>query len=312
MKKINYLLVLIMMITLIMSCSKDNPSDDETVFTKAYVLTYESAPISDGLVIPAILAPDKPKGGNITCADVADAFNTTFVRCGAKLNYGDFDSDGDFEFDGEFDGVQVTVDEGTYVNFTIKNLPGECFRVGAVIVKGGNSANVYYYPEGTLGDGGLAAPINRSGSPAGLSNLTFCFVECNEPEPQIITVKTYFKVNDGAGYCVSSGRVVFMEGAWCASWLWGVNEYPFSKTIDMHAPGTAQKLGEVNMVDGKIIVKLNEGLTIDNTYLFIGTEAELLASLSGGCPTYWLTIGTGWMFDDTDGNIQIFDPTLND
>ncbi len=30
-----------------------------------------------------------------------------------------------------------------------------------------------------------------------------------------------------------------------------------------------QKLGEVNMVDGKVVVKLNEGLTIDNTYLFI-------------------------------------------
>ena len=66
------------------------------------------------------------------------------------------------------------------------------------------------------------------------------------------------------------------------------------------------------MIDGKIVVKLNDGLTIDNTYLFIGTETELLASLSGGCPTYWATIGTGWMFDDTDGNTQTFDPTLND
>lgn len=312
MKKINYLLVLIMLITVIMSCSKNNPLDDENVFTKAYVLTYESEPVSDGLVIPAILAPDKPKGGNITCADVADAFNTTFVHCSNKLNYGDFDGDGDYEFDGEFEGVQVTVEEGSYVNFTIKNLPGECFRIGAVIVKGGNSANVYYYPEGTLGDEGLAAPINSSGSPAGLSNLTFCFVECNEPEPQIITVKTYFKVNGGAGYCVSAGRIVFAEGAWCASWFWGVNEYPFTTTIDMHAPGTTQKLGEVTMVDGKIVVKLNDGLTIDKTYLFIGTETELLANLSGGCPAYWNTIGTGWMFDDSDGNIQIFDPTLND
>jgi hypothetical protein len=55
------------------------------------------------------------------------------------------------------------------------------YKVGAVIVKGSNNANVYYYSNVTMRDSGLASPCNASGTPAGLSNLTFCFVECEKP-----------------------------------------------------------------------------------------------------------------------------------
>jgi len=61
-----------------------------------------------------------------------------------------------------------------------------------VIVKGGNDANVYYYDEGSYGDVDLASPVNASGKPAGLSNLSFCFVECDHNYPElVIALKTY-------------------------------------------------------------------------------------------------------------------------
>src|SRR5690606_24713717 len=61
----------------------------------------------------------------------------------------------------------------TFVSWT------SSFGIGAVIVKGGNSANVYVYEPQRTNDAGLAAPPNASGKPAGLSNITFCW----NPEP---------------------------------------------------------------------------------------------------------------------------------
>ena len=49
-------------------------------------------------------------------------------------------------------GLEVTVD-GIYVSFIMEDcilMDGKYYKVGAVIVKGGNAANVYYYPDGTL------------------------------------------------------------------------------------------------------------------------------------------------------------------
>ncbi len=66
--------------------------------------------------------------------------------------------------------ISVTVTEGTYVAFTA-NPDG----VGAAIVKGSNDANVYVYEPQAFYDSGLASPLNASGKPAGLSNLTFCW-----------------------------------------------------------------------------------------------------------------------------------------
>lgn len=209
----------------------------------------------------------------------------------------------------------IFIQNGTYKTpvgntITISNADGHSFHwtsnypVCEVIVKAGNGGPIggglYVFSGGNEGD--------VTYSDKAISHVTFCY---GEPE-LIITVKTYYKSLAGAGYCVSSGPVVYSSGAWCANWLWGINDYPFTTPIDLHTPGTTQKLGEVNMVNGKIVVKLNEGLTIDNTYIFIGTEYELLSNLSGGCPIYWVTYNTGWMFDGTDGNQQIFDPALND
>ncbi len=45
----------------------------------------------------------------------------------------------------------------------------------AVIVKGGNGANVYIYNGNVRTDSGLVSPINNSGKPANLSHIEFCY-----------------------------------------------------------------------------------------------------------------------------------------
>lgn len=61
------------------------------------------------------------------------------------------------------------------------------FGIDAVIVKGGDNANVYYYsPESTGGvpDGvGLASPNNNSGNQAAISHIEFCFDDVDDPQP---------------------------------------------------------------------------------------------------------------------------------
>jgi len=69
---------------------------------------------------------------------------------------------------------------------------GSCYKVGAAIVKGSAASNVYYYgPDGATGDMGLFPPVNASGTPSALSNLTFCFVECKDQPKLVISFKGY-------------------------------------------------------------------------------------------------------------------------
>jgi hypothetical protein len=53
--------------------------------------------------------------------------------------------------------------------------------VDVVIVKGGSASNVYTYAPEATSDTGLHAPLNRSGSYAGLSHISFCYDAGEEP-----------------------------------------------------------------------------------------------------------------------------------
>jgi hypothetical protein len=53
--------------------------------------------------------------------------------------------------------------------------------VDVVIVKGGNASNVYTYVPESTGDTGLHTPENRSGNFAGLSHISFCYDDGEEP-----------------------------------------------------------------------------------------------------------------------------------
>ena len=301
MKKILRLFTLALAVTLVISCDKESATDNEVDLKTAYVLS-SSLPTSTGGTTPVILAVDKPRGGNVSCTDVSQAFNVTFDLCGDKLDFGDYDYDGDMEFKGSFpEWLEVTVTDNKYVAFTVKNTALSCFRVGAVIVKGSNSANVYYYEGGSLGDSGLASPINSSGSPAGLSNLTFCFYECELP-PVVIAVKSWYYSSEGAyTWASSSGTSAFPSSAeWCR-WL-GYNLYPSTSSFDMNAAYSNTKVGEVTVnSNGDITITMN-GMTIDVSYVYVGTLEGLQVPING-CPNYTVA---PWVSNTIDGTSQTF------
>jgi hypothetical protein len=123
-----------------------------------------STPVSDGGITPYIIA-GASEGGNRTCEEVGFAFATSYAFSSNRVNY---DQDGDV-FDSDFPtGLTVTVTDDTYVSWS------STFGIGAVIVKGGNDANVYVYDPQSTSDSGLASPPNASGNFANLSNITFC------------------------------------------------------------------------------------------------------------------------------------------
>lgn len=292
MKKIYYFFTFLAMIAIIASCSKDN-GEDLSVISKASVI---SAPQSDGGILPKII-DGANKGGNRTCAEVATAWGLPlgyFGDCGEKLDYSDFDGDGTYEFSGAFpDWLHVTVTDGKFVSFTVDNTGDNCSKVGAVIVKGSSSANVYFYPGGTLSDGGLAAPLLENGSPAGLSNLTFCCVTC---QPIVLALKARYNFDETStvpvSYVVSKGTTIFETTNWCKTL--GINYYPNTTSFPVMDWYTDETIGMATIApmgtNLLVTVTFDAGIyPIKNeSYLYAGP----LNGLTGGaepavlCPVY--------------------------
>jgi len=308
MKKIVHLFSVLLVLSFLSSCDKQMADEPDVSLKVAYV-DYYTTPVSFNQVVPAVLAVDKPRGGNVTCTDVEQAFGGSYI-CGNKIDFTN-----EAEFEAAFPSwLNVQVD-GIYVSFSIDGcgeIDGVPVKVGAVIVKGSNSASVYYYPEGSTGDSHLAAP----GDKYMVSNLTFCFVECEEPEEFVVAVKAFFwpgpEIWNNPTWVTSSGAMIFtpvLPWEWCSQL--GVNYYPSTSTFNLLSPFSLINVGTVTLQDAYIdgvhslIVTLTylEGYTVDKTYLYIGSEEDLKASiLSTGCPDY-----TSWMFKDepNNSNVQI-------
>ncbi len=145
------------------------------------VVGTASEPISAGGNIPYIIAGANP-GGNRTCAEVATATGLSFALSSGKLDYdgGTFKND-----DGSAGswpaGFTVTVTDGKFVSWSYSKPNYRLVNV-ALIVKGSDAANIYAYA-GPSSDSGLASPLNNSGRPADLSNLTICYTEEIIPTP---------------------------------------------------------------------------------------------------------------------------------
>jgi len=72
--------------------------------------------------------------------------------------------------DGHSNTITILNSDGTYFDWSATPNP-----IGAVIVKGGNAANVFYYDPQAASDTNLFSPANASGSPAAVSHATFCW-----------------------------------------------------------------------------------------------------------------------------------------
>jgi hypothetical protein len=123
---------------------------------------------SDAGVTPTTMSDAGP-GGNVTCAGIG---------AGVPLISSDRHDWSGGRLQGELpDGIEVVVTDDTSVAWT------STFPISAVIVKGGSAANVYRYDPARLSDAGLTSPVNASGAPAELSNLTFCWQADAPPPP---------------------------------------------------------------------------------------------------------------------------------
>lgn len=276
MKKMYYLFAVLLIGIASGSCDKENIDQNLVNLKTAYVQST-STPISYGGNEPVILAVDKPRGGNVTCTDVSQAFDNVVLLCGDKIDYVD-----EVKFEGSFpEWLNVDVN-GIYISFHMDEcvkINDKYYKVGAVIVKGGNAANVYFYEGGTLSDSHLAAP----GDKYMVSNLTFCFIECEED--LVIMVKAWYNNNTLWGGTVGTRKV--FSTPWCSRI--GIYDYPFTDPLVLENPYSHTNIGLVYLIDGKIKICLNEGLSLDRGYIYIGTEDDLINPenlLNGVCPDY--------------------------
>lgn len=125
------------------------------------------AGVSDAGIVPVEYDEG---GGNVECAGIEQLEGLVDdLASSGRRNW----SGGGFDGSAWPEGMTVTVTGGTAVAWTSTEVP-----LVAVIVKGGSAANVYVYAgleEDVFADGGLVSPVNASGGPAGLSNLTLCW-----------------------------------------------------------------------------------------------------------------------------------------
>lgn len=277
MKKMNYFFAALIMGASLVSCEKDQ--GDTISMKKGDVPEVPVSLTSTFGVVPQII-PGSNNGGNRTCADVAAAFMLPkdFFFCWDKIDY----SEG--EFMGVFpDGLTVTVADGKFVSFKMDDciqFGDRFYKVGAVIVKGSNQANVYYYKGGTMEDSGLASPVNASGKPAGLSNLSFCFVECEKP--LVVALKSYIVPSVGTNdYVITRG-----VGSENNSLHIGYFTYSYSDiSVDIFLGKWGGKVGTISVSDHfendiRYLVVVLELTDADYTewnfgtsYLYVGSEA---------------------------------------
>ena len=302
MKKMMYVFAAVLMIAALGSCQQD---DDGIILKKGDSGSEATLPPSDAGIVPVVLEGAN-NGGNITCDEVAAAFQLSpgYFYCGEKVDFNNGSFAGDFP-----DGLMVDVTDGTYVSFDMEAplvIGGVEYVVGAVIVKGGNSANVYFYPGGSMADRGLSSPVNRSGKPAGLSNLSFCLVKAS---PIVIALKTYLAVPVAGelvtykriGWAVSGGLGVSTEYGLHMGYNYydfnGENEFDLVKATLGAIEGRvgtirASDYWEENVHYLEVVLNIDEefNYVFDDTYLYVGSLAGYEGSWFKVFP--WSVVGS--------------------
>lgn len=279
MKKLNYLFALLFLFAAFVSCDKRN------IEARLEALTEYT-----GTAIPI------ESVGNTSCEDL----DGEYLFSSGRVNYvnGIFDfSDVNSEdwpegvdpVTGWPNGLSVTVSEdGRYVSFEYTS---DSYCVGAAIVKGGNASNVYTYNPATKKDANLSAPVNASGFPAGLSNLTFCFMECQEPAELVIALKTFLADGASVSWAVTNG-----EGSEINNLHLGYIDYVYNGDnghelyglgLIANLIGTIEISDYTDLLDGKHYLEVVMNITSPNmsflsTYLYVGTVAGYNNYLS-----YW-------------------------
>ena len=244
------MLVALITVGLIQACSDEtNQVTNEIALSKGIVEPVPSggnAPSSQG-ISPYVIEVDGDPWGDRDCETVATAFNVLdgFEFSSGTLTYNNGTFDGDWP-----EGLSVSVTEGKYIewSFTLPN--GYCRLVNmAVIVKGCEEANVYFYPNGDIfTDSQLASTIGPGSVPCDLNNLTFCWnmEPCDE-------TKCYNCETAMGGRNAGAGK------AW---WFYYDVTTEGQQTI---WAGKNMNAGTVEYSGGKILISLADGWILQDT-----------------------------------------------
>jgi len=273
MKKLNLLALILVLGIAFVACDKTDNSEFD-VLVKSSLSEDPSGPATPGGVAPYVIPGANP-GGNRTCAEVGTFFKNDpayFDYCGDRVDYE--------KFEGGFPAGLIVTSDGKKLSFKADyciKIGDKLYKVGAVIVKGGPAANVYFYEGGTLSDSNLNAPVNSSGKPAGISNVTFCFIECDNPPELVIAFKSYLNNSDWTCTTGGPGNIGFVAY---------YNFQPGNVGKTYLSANTTPATGDLTKPVGNIVVSDvdNDGLwevTVDNAdmpgvlftdaYLFVGT-----------------------------------------
>jgi hypothetical protein len=257
--------------------------NDGIVKGQPITVVTDSDPVSFGGSVPYLI-PGENRGGNRTCDEAKDAFFDLFGRdlegtddCGEKV-----DIDDDYVgFVGEFPFEVEILSDGT-MRFDTGD--PEC-KVFAVIVKGSNHANVYFYEDGAVSDGGLTPPpFDTEADPLRfpwISNITFCCV-CDvpeDPEDEFIAIKVIYDGGFAMSAADASDGFTPWSGDWCG--LFGVNPYPDVTPINLITQGGTD-VGDAVIAEGSAVITMDSDIEITDVYIYVGDAPET----STDCPPY--------------------------
>jgi len=148
---------------------------------------------------------------------------------------------------GDMNGpYQASFDDGHINDITIENSDGTYFDwsatkpIGAVIVKGGNSANIFSYDPQAYSDTGLYSPLNNGGNVPEVSHVTFCW---NPEEEGCFEFESAW----------SDGPRFVSKGNWAT-----YTPYAEGTTVNLYA-GQTMEAGTVTfsaVVDGKVTITI--------------------------------------------------------
>jgi hypothetical protein len=155
---------------------------------------------SEAGIVPLML--DEGPGGNAVCDDVPGLSGmTSSDRLEVKGN----------SLSGTLpEGLVATLAAGKRsVSWT------STFAISAVIVKGGDAANVYVYDPSGLADALLVAPVRPNGQAADVSNVTFCWDPVPPiDDPDLVALCMREATELGVGDIVSfAGPIEIADGA---------------------------------------------------------------------------------------------------
>jgi len=288
MKKLLFWIGGLIIATAFVSCEKQKKNDllmnPAEVMKSSKVMIaepLESTPISTEVGAIPYMIPGENKGGNRTCAEAAAASELifdeplVFSECGNKVDYED-----DHFASGFPAGLNVWIHDEYHVAFDITGgcvkIGDEFYKVGAVIVKGSNQANVYYYEEGASFDMGLAAP----GDKHMVSNITFCFLPCENDFIGVLALKTFLEFEiHGAPYGLSGGTPVPDDDLGI-----GYN-YVFAGMVNhfdlvLHKSYGVGPIGTITaeVIGDNLVVEIdafNQEVLFKDTWLYFGPEADI-------------------------------------